>query len=81
MAFVEQVPEGDARGKLARQYAASRERDRRIANIIRVMSQNPDALDLFLKLYERVAYGPSGLSRAQREMVAVVVSKANGCHY
>ncbi|MCA1605632.1 MAG: carboxymuconolactone decarboxylase family protein [Acidobacteria bacterium] len=25
--------------------------------------------------------GPSGLSRVQREMIAVVVSAANHCHY
>jgi AhpD family alkylhydroperoxidase len=26
-------------------------------------------------------HGPSPLSRAQREMLAVVVSRANDCHY
>jgi len=81
MAFVEMVPEDRAVGKLAQQYALSRRRDRRIANIVRVMSQNPEALDDLLRLYTTIAYGPSGLTRAQREMVAVVVSRANGCRY
>jgi len=26
-------------------------------------------------------YGPSDLSRAEREMIAVVVSPVNACHY
>jgi alkylhydroperoxidase family enzyme len=32
-------------------------------------------------LYLAIMHGRSGLSRARREMLAVVVSKANGCHY
>jgi alkylhydroperoxidase family enzyme len=32
-------------------------------------------------LYVTVMRGESDLSRAQREMIAVVVSTANQCHY
>lgn len=81
MAYIDPVPEAEASGKLARQYALSRSRDRRIANIVRVMSRNPDALDDLMRLYATIARGASRITRAEREMIAVVVSRANGCRY
>lgn len=81
MPYISTVGPESATGKLARQYEASSRRDRRVAGIIQVMSQNPDALDDLMRLYARIAYGPSGLSRAQREMVAIVVSRVNECRY
>lgn len=81
MPYIATIPEEQATGTLARQYAKSRERDRRVAGIVRVMSQNPDALEDLMRLHATVAMGPSGLTRAQREMIAVVVSRANGCLY
>jgi uncharacterized peroxidase-related enzyme len=81
MAYIETVPDAEADGALRRVYEASRKRDRRVAEVIRVLSQNPPALERFMALYGTIAYGPSGLSRAQREMIAIVVSKTNGCHY
>ena len=81
MPYVHTIPPDEARGRLRAQYEASLRRDRRVAGVIRVMSQNAEALDRLLDLYGTVAYGPSGLSRAQREMIALVVSKANGCRY
>ncbi len=32
-------------------------------------------------LYLAVMFGREGLSRRQRELLAVVVSRANDCHY
>jgi alkylhydroperoxidase family enzyme len=32
-------------------------------------------------LYGALMHGRSPLTRAQREMIAVVVSRTNGCHY
>ena len=81
MTYIETIPEGEATGKLKRQYDASLQRDRRVAGIIQALSLNENALDDLLRLNGTVAYGESGLSRAQREMIAIVVSKANGCRY
>lgn len=81
MAYITTVPEDQASGKLEEQYELSRRRDRRVAGIIQVMSQNPDALADLMQLYTTVARRPSGLSRAQREMLALTVSRANGCKY
>ncbi len=52
-----------------------------VPNIMRIHSHNPAALQAHLGLYKTVMFGPSELSRAQREMIAVVVSQINDCHY
>jgi len=34
-----------------------------------------------MAFYRTLMFGPSGLSRAMRELIAVVVSRANRCEY
>ena len=81
MAFINTVDEQQADGLLARIYDAARKRAGRVFNILRIQSQNPAALQGMLDLYVATVRGESPLTRAQREMLAVVVSKTNGCHY
>ena len=45
------------------------------------MSRSPKALRDAMKMYLTIMHGPSDLSRAQREMMATVVSQVNQCHY
>ena len=45
------------------------------------MSLQPSVLDASIELYRRVMFAPEGLGRPRREMLAVVVSRANDCHY
>ena len=45
------------------------------------MSLNPTVLHRSMALYAAIMFGPSELSRAERELLAVVVSNANDCHY
>ena len=52
-----------------------------VANVLKVQSLNPQLLDAHLGLYKTIMYGKSNLSRRQREMIAVIVSKSNECHY
>jgi len=54
---------------------------RRLANILDSHSLNDDALRAHLGLYRTIMFGPSGLTRAERELMAVAVSAANDCHY
>ncbi len=54
---------------------------RQSANILDSHSLNPDALRAHLGLYRTVMFGESGLSRMEREAMAVAVSAANECHY
>lgn len=53
----------------------------RVSNILKVHSLRPAALEHHLDLYMGLLFGPGGLSRKQREMIAVVVSRANECEY
>ena len=50
-------------------------------HILASHSLNPEALEAHLLLYRTIMFGPSGVSRAEREAMAVCVSAANDCHY
>jgi alkylhydroperoxidase family enzyme len=81
MAFIKLIEEAGASGKLAEIYEAARTRAGRVFNILKIQSQNEAALTAMLDLYSSTVRGESPLTRAQREMLAVVVSRANHCHY
>ena len=81
MAYIRTVAPEDATGGLRREYEQAVRRAGKVWNILRIMSPNPGTLRASMGLYQRIMHGPSPLSRAQREMLAVVVSKANDCHY
>ncbi|MCG2635227.1 MAG: peroxidase-related enzyme, partial [Gammaproteobacteria bacterium] len=44
-------------------------------------SFNPDKLATFVSFYNELMLGDSGLSKLDREMIAVVVSSINRCYY
>lgn len=48
-------------------------------NVVRVHSWRPELMLRWLDFYEYISKGPSGLSRAEREMIGVVVSAENRC--
>lgn len=50
-------------------------------HIIRIHGVHPRAMRHHYDLYAELMRGPGPLSRVQREMIAVVVSAANRCHY
>ncbi|MGC6488827.1 MAG: carboxymuconolactone decarboxylase family protein [Planctomycetota bacterium] len=81
MAYIRQVSDEEATGACKRQLDAARQRAGRVWNIVRAMTPNPDVLRASMQLYQAVMYGASDLSRRQRELLAVVVSRANGCTY
>ena len=81
MAFIKLISEGEAEGLLARICEAAVARAGRVFNILKVQSNNPPALKAGLDMYLAIMHGESPLTRAQREMIAVVVSAANQCHY
>ena len=81
MSYIKLIPEDQAEGRLADIFAAARKRAGRVYNILKIQSQNADALQAMLDLYLSTVKGESPLSRAQREMLAVVTSRANDCHY
>lgn len=81
MAWIHTISDDDATGLLARIYDAARKRAGRVYNVLRLQSNNPNTLKPGIDLYAAAMFGESPLSRAQREMLAVVVSRVNECHY
>ena len=71
----------EATGPLAEEYAAAMGRAGKVFNIVKAMCLNPTVLNRSMALYGAIMFGPSELSRAERELLAVVVSVANDCHY
>lgn len=81
MAWIRVIPPAEASGELAEQYLRIKDASGNVANILTAQSLNPAALRAHYDFYRTCMFGPSELSRAQREMVAVVVSVTNRCHY
>lgn len=81
MPWIRVIGLDEATGLLKQQYEAALQRAGRIWNIVSIMSQNPPALKASMAFYGALMHGPSPLSRSQRELIAVVVSRANGCVY
>lgn len=81
MAWIRTVQENEATGSLKKQYDQAVGRAGRVFEILKVQSLKPEYIQACVSLYKQAMFGPSKLSRAQREMMAVVVSAANHCHY
>ena len=52
-----------------------------VPNVFSTYSLKPQRLRHFMQMYNDIMLAPSGLSKLEREMVAVVVSSANRCYY
>ena len=52
-----------------------------VPNVFSSYSLKPKRLRNFMAMYNEIMLSPSGLTRLEREMVAVVVSSANRCYY
>jgi uncharacterized peroxidase-related enzyme len=52
-----------------------------VPNVFSAYSLKPQRLRNFMAMYNEIMLAPSGLSKLEREMVAVVVSSANRCYY
>lgn len=81
MAHIRLIPDSEAEGLLAKLFVEARSRAGRVWNIVRLMGQRPRQLQTSMALYREIMFGESGLTRAEREMVATVTSSVNGCFY
>ena len=81
MAWIRTIDEDDATGYLKTLYKKYGSPFEGVDNILKIHSLNPESLRFHYDLYKHLMTGKSGLSRMQREMIAVVVSAANECHY
>ena len=71
----------EATGLLKEEYDAAVARAGKVFNIVSAMSLGPETLRASMGLYRAIMFGPSELSRQERELLATVTSSANDCHY
>ncbi len=81
MAWIKMIAEDEAEGKLKELYDKYAEPSGRVDNILKIHSLNVKSLKVHFDFYAHLMRGRSDLSRSQREMIAIVVSAANRCHY
>ena len=81
MAWIDVINEDEATGRSAELYAKMVEPWGGVDNIMKIHSLNVPSLKAHFEIYSTLMRGRSDLSRAQREMIAVVVSQINRCHY
>ena len=81
MPYIRQITLDNATGALKRELEKAVARAGRVFNIVQIMSLNARVMKASMDFYGASMFGKSPLSRAQREMLATVVSRANHCHY
>jgi len=81
MSWIDEIEIDEADGRLAEIYKELVEKRGKVSNILKVHSLNPEAMSDHLELYMTLMFGKSGLSRAEREAIGVVVSAENDCAY
>jgi alkylhydroperoxidase family enzyme len=82
MPYIHQFSDEEATGPVRQELDAARNaRGAASGTSCAIMTPNAAVLRASMQMYRAVMYGDSPLSRHQREMLAVVVSKANHCVY
>jgi uncharacterized peroxidase-related enzyme len=81
MAFIRKVEPQDATGALRDEYSRIDKARGAVGDIFTVTGQHPGVPGAHLALYEAIHFAESPLSRRERELIATVVSRANGCAY
>lgn len=71
----------EAEGELKEVYDEVIKKRGKLADVHKIHSLNPQSMLDHVDLYLTIMFKKSPLSRAQREMIAVVVSEANKCEY
>ena len=82
MAWIDFKEDADDGDRLKEIY--DRVRDRKTGHVDHIMSihsLHPEGLEAHHQLYSAVMRPSKGLRKAEREMIALVVSKINQCHY
>ena len=83
-AFIGIIPDRDwaADEALAAQYDGVVDRTyERVDNILAIHSLNPQAMAAHNALYTSAMSGTATLRKVEREMIALIVSLENHCHY
>lgn len=81
MSRIKIIQPEEATGQLKEIYTRLEQQRGQIAEVHKIQSLRPESIVKHMDLYMEIMFSKSELSRAQREMLAVVVSVANNCSY
>lgn len=82
MAWIKTIDPSAAQGLLRKIYDDAVRRAGKVFNVLRIQSLHPRVLNASTRLYTELMHSPDNvLARAQREMIATVVSRTNDCFY
>ncbi len=81
MTYIRVTSPEEASGELQRAYEVVKEYRGDIANVFQAHSLRPETMLGHLQFYMSLMFAKDGLDRAEREILAVVVSAANNCSY
>ena len=74
-------PAAELTATLKAYFAKCREKLGFVPNVLKAYAFDNTKLETFVAMYNDLMLGPSGLSKLEREMIAVAVSSQNRCYY
>ena len=75
------LPEAELSAPMQAYFAKCEEKIGFVPNVLKAHAFDAAKLDAFVAFYNDLMLAPSGLSKLEREMIAVAVSAANRCYY
>lgn len=81
MPIIKIIEYNQATGRLKNIYDDLISKRGKLAEVHKIQSLRPESIVKHMDLYLEIMFSKSELSRAEREMMAVVTSVANNCHY
>ncbi|MCL1594228.1 MAG: carboxymuconolactone decarboxylase family protein [Actinomycetia bacterium] len=82
MSWIETIREDEWEGDLSQLYGAVADGDHdRVDNILQIHSLDPKSMAAHQAVYTASMSGTRSLRKVERELIALVVSEINGCHY
>jgi alkylhydroperoxidase family enzyme len=82
VAWIETTREDEWDGQLAQMYGSVVDREHgRVDNIMQIHSLDPEAMGGHLGVYSAAMSSTRTLRKVERELIALLVSDNNDCHY
>ena len=75
------LPQGELSPAMQAYFAKCDEKIGFVPNVLKAYAHDSAKLEAFAALYNDLMLAPSGLSKLEREMIAVAVSSLNRCYY
>jgi len=81
MAWIKVIDKTDESTELGKIFSEIEKKRGKLSNILKVHSLKPSTMQAHLDLYLAIMFNKSKLKRELKEMIAVVISRLNGCQY